>query len=554
MKQFYTLTKNYFFVLIAFAFFTNGISAQTTTWDGSAWSNGTPDNTKDTFFTGNYSSSANIATKSVSVSSPAQVIINTGHMLTVVNDITVAGGSNLIFENSASLLQINALATNTGSINFKRNATPMVQYDYTYWSSPVAGQTLVGFSPLTLSDKFFSFDGTTTDTWTNENGGNVMQSGKGYAIRAPQGYNATPQTFNGEFIGVPNNGDVIMPIVAYDPGVLNYNLIGNPYPSAISVTTLIDNTTLGALYFWTHNTAVSNNIFTENDYAIRNKFFGTQAISGGPIPGSYVAAGQGFFASSSATGTITFTNTMRVADNNSQFYRNAQSTQADSQSYSFSLNMIHTQTSGIFKQLTIGYLEGATNGLDFGADANAPAGAISFYSVINNVGYAIQSRAYPWIVNDQIQLGFNTSIDGPFQIALDNIAPFFDAQNIYIQDVQQNVYHNLKTAPYVFNTVSGTFNNRFMIHYIDPNLSLEDYLSNQNAVTVTVNNSEIKTISSLENIKNIQVYDLLGKLIFEKNDIGQNQFTISNLTATNQALIIKTQLENNQTIVKKLVY
>jgi len=43
-------------------------------------------------------------------------------------------------------------------------------------------------------------------------------------------------------------------------------------------------------------------------------------------------------------------------------------------------------------------------------------------------------------------------------------------------------------------------------------------------------------------------------MIFEKNNINEKQCTISNLTAVNQALIIKIQLETNQTIVKKLVY
>ena len=60
-----------------------------------------------------------------------------------------------------------------------------------------------------------------------------------------------------------------------------YNFISNPYPSAIDVVTLIDNTDLGTLYFWTHNTAIVANVFTTDDYAVRTITTGTAAVSGG---------------------------------------------------------------------------------------------------------------------------------------------------------------------------------------------------------------------------------------------------------------------------------
>ena len=72
-------------------------------------------------------------------------------------------------------------------------------YEFTYWGTPVSGQILNVFSPLTLSDKFFSFD-TAANNWVLENSGNTMIPGKGYAVRAPQGFTNTAQVYNGEFI------------------------------------------------------------------------------------------------------------------------------------------------------------------------------------------------------------------------------------------------------------------------------------------------------------------------------------------------------------------
>jgi hypothetical protein len=205
-----------------------------------------------------------------------------------------------------------------------------------------------------------------------------MLSGRGYAIRSPDNFTSTPQVFNGEFIGVPNNGDIPTNVIAFNPGLLNYNFIGNPYPSAISVISLLDNSNLGTMYFWTHNTAISGNSFTTNDYAIRTRTTGTAAISGGAAPGLFIAAGQGFFASAATTTTLTFTNSMRVAGNNTQFYKN---TQALPLNYYVHLNL--TNTLGAFKQIAVGYEELATNGYDFGTDALASTeGAITFYSLI----------------------------------------------------------------------------------------------------------------------------------------------------------------------------
>lgn len=550
MSKFYTLSKTILLVFIGLLSFIS-ISAQTTTWDGATWDAGTPDNTKDVVFNANYPSVISFAAKTVLVANNSVVTISSGHTLTVENNIDITAGSSLIFLDNASLVQVNPTAVTNGNITFKRNATAMREFDYTYWSSPVAGQTLAGFSPLTDPSRYFSFN-TATNTWVSENGSNTMVPGKGYAISAPDDYTSTPQIFNGEFTGNPNNGDITANVVIHNPMLLDYNLLGNPYPSAISVVTLINNTTLGTLYFWTHNSALTNNTFSSNDYAIRTKFVGTQAVTGGTVPGPYVASGQGFFASSSATGTITFTNAMRVTGNNSQFFKNAESTQIDPQYYYAWLNM--TNTGGAFKQLAFGYEEGATDGYDFGTDAAAAPGTfINFYSLIGGTGYAIQGRAYPWTINDQIPLGYSTTIVGPFDITLDHNDTFFDSKDIFLQDLTTGTVHNLQTGPYTFNTAIGTFNSRFVIHYINPLLSNQAHVLDANTIVASAKNNVITIESKLLKITSVEVYDLLGRLLFGTTDLNQNQYVISTLTAKNQALAVKIKLENNQTVVKKLM-
>jgi hypothetical protein len=85
-------------------------------------------------------------------------------------------------------------------------------------------------SPNTLRDKFFSFN-PAINNWKQENPSNFMELGKGYIIRGPQDYTTQTEssTYEASFIGVPNNGRIESPIGITD----SFNLIGNPYPSAL---------------------------------------------------------------------------------------------------------------------------------------------------------------------------------------------------------------------------------------------------------------------------------------------------------------------------------
>lgn len=547
------MKNNYFYksTLIVLCFFAQIAFSQTTTWDGAAWDNGTPNSSTDAIFTGNYSSSGNLTTKSITVNGTSIVTFNSSHTLTVENDITINATASLIFENNASLLQVNAAAVNTGNITYRRDTAPMIENQYTYWGTPVFGQILNVFSPLTSPTRFHSFNANSAvNNWVNEAGTNAMVPGKGYAVQAPDNYTVTPTIYNGEFIGTPNNGNIPVSVDAFNPVLLNYNFISNPYPSAIDVVTMMDNTNLGTLYFWTHNTAISGNVFTTDDYAVRTRTTGTQAISGGAVPDQYIAAGQGFFASAGTTTTINFTNAMRVSGNNNQFYRETQSTTLN---YYIHLNL--TNSLGAFKQIAVGYQEDATNNYDFGTDALAStAGVIQFYSLIppSTLGFGIQGRAYPWTITDQIPLGINTTQAGSYDIAIDHTDTFFDDKGIFLEDTSNGTFHNLKTSTFTFTTTTGTFNNRFKLHYQDLSLSTDDNLVNDSSLIVFSTDEATKFVSNNLNIKSIEAFDISGRLLFEEKNINSLTFE-KNVFQTNQTIFITVTLENFQKIRRKLI-
>ena len=553
------MKKNYatkILTALTFLFFQLGFS-QTTTWTGASWDNGAPTITVDAIISsGTCPILVDTEVKSIIIQDGAVLSVDESITLTIQDNIQVLGSGQFIVNNNASILQNNASAVNVGNITYRRNATPMIQYDYTYWSSPVAGQVLNIFSPLTLSDKFYSFNAA-TNSWVLESPTNTMQIGKGYAVRAPQGYGAIAQVFNGVFEGVPNNGDYTQNVVAWDPVLGNYNLLGNPYPSALDTRDLIDNSSINTLYYWTHNTAIASNVFTANDYAVRTRTAGTAASSGGVVPNRYMASGQGFFARSSSTGTVTFTNAMRQAGNNGRFFRSSSPSDTFDEEDDNLLRLDLSNSGGAFKQQVVQYLSSATNGYDVGIDGEQIDGVfVSFYSIIPGHSLAIQARELPWNIDDQVVFGFKSTINAvtSFDISISELGVFFNDKDVFIEDKVTNTFHDLKVSPYTFSSNMGVFEDRFVLHYKNLLLSNDDFAGIENSVYVFKENNQPKIVSTKSNITSIIVYDMLGRVMFSKDKVNASEVLLSNLIANNQALIIKTTLENNVIVAKKFIF
>lgn len=500
------------------------------------------------------------------------LVVQGTNTLTVTNEVKVLGTGSLILENNSSLVQIADVA-NTGNVTYRRNSKPIRRYDLTYWSSPVTrvpAFTLYNFSPGTYGDKYFKFD--PNAGWIIiYNGAEEMAKATGYSIRAPQIYDINaPVIYGGEFIGVPNNGTILGPNAVAERAVL----LGNPYPSAIYADQFIhDNTAnyYGTLYFWTHNTLPAQTVpgstnlyYNEDDYAIYNlsgnTTVGTMSGTGATTPGNqdpplgYIAAGQGFIVQAKTTQKAVFTNTMRVSGNNTQFYKTTAETLERHRVW---LNLTNTQ--GAFKQLLIGYVEGATNLWDDNYDA-ATLDAnpfVDFYSINNNLKLVIQGRALPFDEADTIPLGYRSAIAGDFTIAIDRTDGNLSNQPIYLQDKVTNKLHDLRTGGYTFTTAIGVFPERFMLRYKNSGtLDTSDFASLDKNVFVSIKDKTIKlqAVSDTENLSETTIYDIGGKLLYNKKEINNKELLITNLQPTHQVLLVKITLDNGHTVTKKIVF
>jgi hypothetical protein len=478
--------------------------------------------------------------------------IPTGKNLTVDNAIVNNG--TITIENNANLVQTAEANTNSGSGTtiVKRNSASIQLFDYTLWSSPVVGQNLKAFSPETLDSRFYTYNSSTNqyNVVTTSLITTPFSPATGYLIRAPNTWAAaTPNTFNGVFTGVPNNGNISLSASALASD--KFYAVGNPYPSTISADLFLNgNATGGTLYFWRKiNNATTTPTTSYATYTLAGGV-GTGTPNSGDsssiTPNGTIQVGQGFIVKTGPLATtLNFTNAMRTANNVNQFLRTTENRSR------FWLNL--TSTTGAFCQTMVAYMPEATSGVDNAIDGryfnDSP---IALTSIINAEEYTIQGRAMPFSTLDTVPLGFKTDAAGNYTIAIDHVDGLFSSgQAIYLKDNLLNTVNDISAGSYSFASAIGTFNSRFEVVY-QSTLAETNPTFTANSVIAFSENGEIKINSGSTIMELVRVYDLQGRLLVEKKQINSSETKLST-TATNQVLLLEITAANGLKVTKKII-
>ena len=525
-----------------------------------------------------------------------------GNTITVTDSVIVSPPTgSFIINNNSSLVQITNVVTNvnTGNITYNRTASGLNGYDYVYWSSPVfstssSGQLLDNIYTSPTQGPKYRWNTTATNanltqgTWEWASG-DYMLPGKGYIVRASNAFSSTGNIINAVFTGVANNGNISLKVTrgsntsSYDD---NWSLLGNPYPSAINALAFLSNNSnpgqtlplIGSLYLWNHANAPTSNTNPFYSSFVYNYFndYNTINFTGPTIPGSseIIKANQAFFVKR-VDGTqdlvgvdVTFTNTMRLDSsnsnlpfNNSGFYKN----NPRSSNSPVDINYINLERNRIWLDIVngsnlssattlIGYVEGATIGFDNMFDAATNQSSFGIYSVFADEKLIIQGKPLPFNQDDTVPLGINIISNGNYFIAIKSVDGLFEqGQPIYLEDKLLNITHDLRQSPYEFTSDVGIFNDRFVIRYTNGTLNNPDFETINNNVVLTTNHGELTIKSYIENIKDVVVYDILGRQLFETKGINDNLFLTSNISTSQQALIVKITLENETIVTRKII-
>jgi len=81
-----------------------------------------------------------------------------------------------------------------------------------------------------------------------------------------------------------------------------------------------------------------------------------------------------------------------------------------------------------------------------------------------------------------------------------------------------------------------------------------DLKSAGNSITVGIDNKVINVEAPNQIIKEVFVFDVSGKLLYNKNKVLDSKLVIADLRSSNQVLVVRVVLNNHQSEVKKVIY
>lgn len=563
----------------------------TTTWTSGGWSPSLPSSNTSAIIDYDYNTfgDGNFNACSLTVNAGATLTVSNNSYVVIGTDVDVDG--TIYVDTQGAFVQkddtglFNLNGTGTASVH-KQTALKNAWYYYTYWSSPVVGETIADAFPNTDGDRRFLFNAANYidtdgddiddngDDWEYALGGDIMLPGVGYAATSGR-FGFYPGNDSADFIGEFNTGDVPVAIINNPLNILySWNFIGNPYPGALDFDAFYAaNSSVigGAAYFWSQasppddaNPGNQQNNFSTNDYAIYTVGSGGTAGASGSIPDQYVPSAQGFFVAGIYNGTATFTNAMRKADmtSNTLFFKNTNLKSKNKSTATANRIWVNlTSDNGVFNQILVAYVDGASNGFD-GLSYDAPKlpsdVAATLYTTIedSNKKFAIQGKAANSVNTDEvINLGFKTSIDVPTLYTLSvakKEGDFLTNNPIYLKDNLTNTLHDLSTCDYTFTSEVGEFNKRFEIVFSNKALATDDFNLDDSALKILqIGDSQVRfKASSNLTIKTVSVFDLLGRQLYALS-ASHNEETYNLPKLKNVVFIAKVKLSNGSSITKK---
>lgn len=517
-------------------------SLNITIWNGTTWSNGIPDSNKDALLLANLNSATSLKVKDLYVS--RDVVLESGASIAVAGMIKVENESTFTLEDGASINQINDFAVNVGDVIVKRNSKKLSRYEMMLWSSPVEGQNVFKLSPKTLTNRFLEhneIDG----LWYNESLDENSTFGKGKSIifRTPNDFPSIESgqklVFEGIFKGKLNNGKVE---VIFNH-VNNFNAVGNPYPSPISLKKFFEgNTNVQAVYIWSATNQIRPGgaenweAYTAGDWA-NNKMSDVN-----------LNTATGFLVKMKANTTskkVVFNNSMRVLEKNALSNRGV-----EDDKYWLSLYKGDEKINSTL----IAHLEDATDELDDNNEATAVALVEGIFTMVDSTYLRIQSRAPLENQNSAVKIAVQLPEDSIYKIELSKTKGSFanDERSIYLKDKVLGTIINLtEENSYSFTSNQGLLDNRFEIIYSESTLAIEPIKEITESIKVYTSN-KIIYVDSNELIGSIKIYDFSGRLIGEKMNVNQKITSLS-LEAKKQNLIVITELMSGTKISKKIL-
>ncbi len=446
--------------------------------------------------------------KNIRIDDPATLTVPVNGKLTVSGSTTILTASGLAIQSAAS----GTGSLITGSATGSGTAGSYVTTGSWHQVSPsLSGQAVSDFLTSTgnvtnVATKNGTDRGmmnyiTSNNTWssfyTNSSGG-TLAAGQGYMMRTD--FDAAVN-----FTGTITSGSVAVTLSG--SGNTGWNLIGNPYTSAIDLNSHTPSDFLSGNPSGSVLDASYMGVYIWNQGA--GKY---DVINYGTSPED-AAVGQAFFVKSASDGAeVNFTPAMQLHMNsvNLKSVNSYPEIKLDAL-----LNGKNTSTS-------IKFISGATNGLDPGYDAGIFSldSPVSIYTRLvedNGTNFMLQCLPANDFSGLIIPVGIDSKSGGEitFSAEATNLSP---NRMVILEDKQSKTFTNLLNDTYK-TTIEATTNDvsRFQLHTYDITTGLEGENSENSLNAYAVGNTQIRLTGNVGTGSKATLYDIQGRAILIKN-------------------------------------
>lgn len=398
------------------------------------------------------------------------------------------------------------------------------------YSSPVNN------SPVEVFNHFFVYYwDAANEQYIDLYNGDYLANQRGYVCFNTANISSHPD-ITLSFSGTLNNGDQALVSLAWphNPGNTeqNWNLIGNPFTSAVDIDLLTYSGVDPTIYYYIGN---------GGNYATYNK--STFATTNGGQ--DKVPAMQGFWVrTNAASPSVTFTNASRV--HSSQAFYKEQITKTNYLS-------LFADANGFTDETVIAFYNGATGNFESDFDAVKMAGFYndvpSFYSKgTDNSNLAVNGISEPELNQTiNIPMSFVLGINANSTIRAEGINTFGNDISLRLEDlVAQQIIDLRANSSYSFNYLQGGNQNRFVLHISKSANGIEE-----NASTIDTyfwNNSLY--INNAPNAE-VVICNLLGQELLKRHTSNTTTEKI-NLSGYTTGYYIVKIFNGNQISTKKV--
>jgi hypothetical protein len=497
--------------------------------------------------------------------------IQPGTAVTVKNDLTT--NDLLVVSSAGSDLTTNGslivYGNSTGNVTYKRQLHTGDNGDYHYFSSPLVSNTAADAGIVSQVWLWNEING----GWATVSSGLVgLDSGKGYNLSQVSG-SAGLITFTGTLAtsftvnATSPYNDAIGPLDSYTTrayadgsghsmtsrnsttkwGGGGWNLLGNPYTSALDVNAFINAN---------YSATPSSNNFDPNYVAVyiydatvlpNGKYYYIGNSDGwGVTQSAYtsIQAGQGFFVlAMNDHSTFTFNRSMQVHSISTPMLKSTRSTRSDNPWPGIELIVKQGENKDATRLV---YNSDMTFGLDPGYDVGqlTSGSPIEVYTtLVQDNGLSFARQALPPTDLDSTAIPVGISCYGGGEVTFSADVVPLQHYKFYLEDNLTGIITNLNTDTYTAQIAPDTYGTgRFYLRttYTDRRAK-KDEADQTKLLNLRVSSSDHKVIieGEVSSQTVATVYDLSGRIITEKMLTDANYNTIELPSAVRGICIVK---------------